>query len=325
MSQQESEQPEQVELELELEQVLKPVYEVRNAEEKNITIGGMPIPVYKLHNGEYRWSMRQASIAVGFNEGWLSDTLRTGGNALARLKGYGFKGETIAFQGKGFIEGNLISTEDFMAAIMYAAVIGLRRQAVGLLAAALYETLERRAAHAFGVIRDEDEYIQKFESRYASIILNKDVRSAIGEWIEHTSEENLKEYIKKYSIKGGQRGIYASALGKIYQVIFGMNKSTINQLLDVRHYETPKNNVHVTQLQRIAQIEDLASKYIRRKGLNPIEAIQTSAEALMIDLEEPRLGDASFRWLAACGSHHSARCLSRTGCKETITPKHKCE
>jgi hypothetical protein len=169
-------EPEQVELELEL----KPVYEVHNVEEKNITIGGIPIPVYKLANGEYRWSMRQASIAVGFNEGWLSDTLRAGGNALTRLKGYGFKGETIAFQGKGFIESNLISTEDFMAAIMYAAVIGFRRQAVGLLAAALYETLERRADHAFGVIRDEDEYIQKFEFRYASIILNKDLRLENG-------------------------------------------------------------------------------------------------------------------------------------------------
>lgn len=263
---------------------------IERVKSKNITIGGIPLPVYMDSEGEYRWSMRQASKTVGFNEGWLSDTLRTEGNALKRLKGYGFKGKIIEFQGQGFIEGNLISTEDFMAMIVYAAVIGMRKQAIALLAAALYETLERRADHAFGIVRDEDEYIQKFEYRHASILLNKDLRSAIGEWIEK-NQGSLQEYTRQYSIKGGQRGIYASALGKIYQLIFGRNKKEINELLDVKHYETPKNNVEVTQLQRIAQIEDLASKYIRRKDMNPIEAINSAAEALMIDPEEPRFGD----------------------------------
>lgn len=267
---------------------------IERVKSKDITIGGIPIPVYMDGDGEYRWSMRQASKAVGFNEGWLSDTLRTEGNALVRLKGYGFKGDIVEFQGQGFIEGNLISTEDFMAMIMYAAVIGVRRQAIALLAAALYETLERRADHAFGIIRDEDEYIQKFEFRYASILLNKDLRSAIGEWIEN-NQASLQEYTKQYSIKGGQRGVYASALGKIYQLLFGRNKKEINELLDVKHYETPKNNVEVTQLQRIAQIEDLAAKYIRRKNMNPLEAINAAAEALMIDVEEPRLGDRITR------------------------------
>lgn len=263
---------------------------IERVKSKNITIGGIPLPVYMDSDGEYRWSMRQASKTVGFNEGWLSDTLRTEGNALKRLKGYGFKGKIIEFQGQGFIEGNLISTEDFMAMIVYAAVIGMRKQAIALLAAALYETLERRADHAFGIVRDEDEYIQKFEYRHASILLNKDLRSAIGEWIEK-NQGSLQEYTRQYSIKGGQRGIYASALGKIYQLIFGRNKKEINELLDVKYYETPKNNVEVTQLQRIAQIEDLASKYIRRKDMNPIEAINSAAEALMIDPEEPRFGD----------------------------------
>jgi hypothetical protein len=267
---------------------------IERVKSKNITIGGIPIPVYMGLDGEYRWSMRQASKAVGFNEGWLSDTLRTEGNALSRLKGYGFKGDVVEFQGQGFIEGNLISTQDFMAMIMYAAVIGMRRQAIALLAAALYETLERRADHAFGIIRDEDEYIQKFEFRYASILLNKDLRSAIGEWIEE-NQDSLQTYTKEYSIKGGQRGIYASALGRIYQLLFGMQKKSINEVLDVKSYETPKNNVHVTQLQRIAQIEDLAAKYIRRKAMNPLDAINAAAEALMIDVEEPRLGDRITR------------------------------
>jgi hypothetical protein len=266
----------------------------RVIKKKDITIGGLPIPVYMMPDGEYRWSMRQASKTAGFNEGWLSDTLRTEGNALARLKGYGFKGDIVEFQGQGFIESNLISTEDFMAMIMYAAVIGVRRQAIALLAAALYETIERRADHAFGIIRDEDEYIQKFEFRHASILLNKDLRSAIGEWIDN-NQADLQEYTKQFAIKGGQRGIYASALGKIYQLLFGKYKKSINEVLDVKPYETPKNNVHVTQLQRIAQIEDLATKYIRRKGMNPLDAISAAAEALMIEVEEPRLGDRVTR------------------------------
>ncbi len=74
-----------------------------------------------------------------------------------------------------------------------------------------------------------------------------------------------------------------------------MTKKTINEVLDVKYYETPKDNVHVTQLQRYAQIEDLAVKYIRRKGVEPTGAINAAAEALMIDVEEPRLGDRITR------------------------------
>ncbi|MBD2609831.1 hypothetical protein H6G94_00835 [Nostoc punctiforme FACHB-252] len=252
------------------------------------------MPVYMMPNGEYRWSMRQASKAVGYNEGWLRDTIQTGGNALIKLQGYGFKGKIVESPGQGFIESHLVSTEDFMAVILYAVMVGYRRPAIALMAAAMQETLERRADHAFGVVRDEDEYIQKFEYRYASILLNKDLRQAIKEWIE-SNEYNIPNYTKTHSIRGGYRGIYASALGEIYQVLFGRNKAQINQFLDVAAYRTPKDNVNVNQLQRIAQIEDLAAKYIQRKGLNPIEAIRAAADALMIELEEPKLGDRITR------------------------------
>lgn len=145
---------------------------------------------------------------------------------------------------------------------------------------------------------------------YASILLNKDLRSAIGAWIEE-NQDSLQSYTRQYSIKGGQRGIYASALGKIYQLLFGMQKKSINEALDVKYYETPKNNVHVTQLQRIAQIEDLSAKYIRRKGMNPLDAINAAAEALMIDVEEPRLrSQYSVHIVPSIGSE------ARTGSRE---------
>lgn len=105
----------------------------------------------------------------------------------------------------------------------------------------------------------------------------------------------ILKFFELLTAAGGQRGIYATALGKIYKKLFGMQKKSINEVLDVKSYETPKNNVHVTQLQRIAQIEDLSSKYINRKGMNPIEAIDAAVEALMIDVEEPRLGDRVTR------------------------------
>ncbi|MBH8573620.1 hypothetical protein I8752_11450 [Nostocaceae cyanobacterium CENA369] len=267
---------------------------VKHGKRKEIKIGGIPMPVYMMPNGEYRWSMRQASKAVGYNEGWLRDTIQAGGNALIKLQGYGFKGKIVESSGQGFIKSHLVSTEDFMAVILYAVMVGYQRPAIALMAAAMQETLERRADHAFGVVRDEDEYIQKFEYRYASILLNKDLRQAITEWIEN-NQHNIQNYTKTHSIRGGYRGIYASALGEIYQVLFGRNKAQINQFLDVAAYRTPKDNVNVNQLQRIAQIEDLAAKYIQRKGLNPIEAIRAAAGALMIELEEPKLGDRVTR------------------------------
>ena len=263
---------------------------------KSIKIGGIPMPVYMVEDGEYRWSMRQASIAVGYGGWWLRDARREEGNVLAKLRSYGFTGEIIPYQEKGAITSYLISTEDFMAMVMYAAYVGEKKQAIALMFAAFQETLERRADYAFGVIRDEDEYIQKFESRYASIILNKNLRAAIRQWIEENTPKGLvDDYIKEYSIKGGPRGIYASALGEIYKVLFGKYKKDINEYLEVPKYRTPKDTVRVEQLQHITQIEELAKKYIELKKMAPIEAIQAAAEALMIEVEEPKLGDRITR------------------------------
>jgi hypothetical protein len=262
---------------------------------KEITIGGIPIPVYMMPDGEYRWSMRQASKAIGYGDTWLRDTIRADGNALVKLKSYGFENDVIEVLGQGFIETHLISTSDFLASVAYAALVGERKQAVALLVASMQETLERRADYAFGVVRDEDEYIQKFEYRYASMILNKNLRSAVSEWINSQSQVELQQYIKIHRLKGGQRGIYARTLGEIYQAVFGKWKKDINKCLDVPLYRTPKDSVHVTQLQRITQIEDLAAKYIIRKGEKPIEAIRLAAEALMIEAESPKLGDRITR------------------------------
>lgn len=130
--------------------------EVSYGKNKTITIGGIPMSVYMMPNGEYRWSMRQVSKAVGFNEAWLSETLRAKGNALHKLKGYGFKGDYESQQEQGFIESYLISTEDFMAVIMYAALVRYCRPAISLMVAAIQEALERRADHGFGVVRDNE-------------------------------------------------------------------------------------------------------------------------------------------------------------------------
>ena len=132
---------------------------IESEKSRDVTIAGTSIPVYIGSDGEYRWSMRQVSQALGFNEGWLNYTLSAGDNTLTRLKDYGFKGKISKLRGQDLTEVDLISTEDFMAMIIYAAVMGMRRQAFALLAA-LHGTLERRADYAFGINRDEDEYIQ---------------------------------------------------------------------------------------------------------------------------------------------------------------------
>jgi hypothetical protein len=165
--------------------------EVSYEKNKTITIGGIPIPVYMMPNGEYRLSMRQASKAVGFNEGWLSETLRKS-NALDRLKGYGFKGGYEFQQEQGFIESYLISTEDFMAVIMYAVLVGYHRPAISLMAAAMQETLEHRADHAFGVVRDNEavERLIKDYQRQNRYLL---IQQAKGIWADREDIPDVQQ------------------------------------------------------------------------------------------------------------------------------------
>lgn len=270
------------------------VLEVQHAELKPITIGGQTVKAYRMPNGDYRWSMRGASEAVGFGEYWLRDTLRAGGPARVRLVEYGFVGDILKTHGTGVIEPHLISSADFTAIIVYAARAG-RPQGWALLIASMQETLERRADYAFGVIRSEEEYRQKFEYRYASILLNKDLRAAIGEWLEEKGEDFVREYCRKHNIHGGKRAVYAYTLGQINKKVFGAYKKEINGLLDLPAYQTPKDSVHVLQLQRMTQLEELGAKYIRKKGVDPVEAIDQAAEVLMIDPEPPKLGDRMTR------------------------------
>lgn len=166
--------------------------EVSYGKNKTITIGGIPMLVYMMPNGEYRLSMRQVSKAVGFNEGWLSETLLAKGNALHKLKGYGFKGDYESQQEQGFIESYLISTKDFIAVIMYAVFVEYRRPAISLMAAAMQETLERRADQAFGVVRDNEavERLIKDYQRQNRYLL---IQQAKGIWADREDIPDVQQ------------------------------------------------------------------------------------------------------------------------------------
>ncbi|MCW8329081.1 hypothetical protein MD588_09710 [Photobacterium sp. SDRW27] len=258
---------------------------------QTLLLGGTELPVYMLENGEYRWSMRQASLAVGYNEGWLADTTRSAKGVLTKLRAYGFIGNIQSYR-SGSVESHLIKTEDLMAMVCYAAFIGERKPAIALLAASMHETFERRADREFGVVRDEDERALKFELRFASILLNKELKMAISIWIDDAKHNGTYDgYLKLNKIRGGERGVYASALGQIYQRAFAMKKAEINHLLGAKSHKTPKDILDTLHLRRVANIEEMANHRILNKGDSPLQAINNVADFMGLIPENPRGGD----------------------------------
>jgi hypothetical protein len=259
-------------------------------QKKTILIGKMEVAVYLLPDKTYRWSMQQASLLAGFNKSWLSDTVADKTKRFEDLKVYGFKELDIQHVPDRFLGIKLIPTQSFMAVIMLAAYEG-RPEAIALLIASMQETLERRADHAFGIIKNEREYQLKFDTRYDSIALNINLKTAINDWIDRQTESQFDIYCKKHGIHS-RGGVFGKTIGTVYQVLFGKTKSEINEFLGVTDKSsTPRDTIWSLQLQNITQIEILSAKLITSYDDDPINAVLKAAKRLLIEIEEPRLGD----------------------------------
>ncbi|WEM44682.1 hypothetical protein PTW35_25850 (plasmid) [Photobacterium sp. DA100] len=264
-----------------------------------VLIGGQELPVF-LVNDEIRWSMRQASRACGFNESWLSDNMRKNTRTLELLTQLGFQGDIIPISNGKFQEAHTISTDDFMHAVVYAAQTSLKPQAIALLAASVMEAFERRAYRSLGIPINEEEFIERFELRHASVLMNIELRLAIQSWIETAKgfENGLSNYIikhkaffKSHGVPHNERGIYGGTIRLIYLRSFRMGKEEINRLLGTKHYESVRDNIDTSQLKLISTIEQMVANRIMNKGSAPFEAVEEVIDFMGLQPELPRSGD----------------------------------
>ncbi|KPA52925.1 hypothetical protein VT25_10050 [Photobacterium leiognathi subsp. mandapamensis] len=264
-----------------------------------VLIGGQELPVF-LVDDEIRWSMRQASKAIGFNLSWLSDNIRLKTRTLDSLEMLGFRGDIIPISNNSFQGAHTISTDDFMHAVVYAAQYANKSQAIALLAASVLEAFERRAYRSLGIIVNEDEFVERFELRHAAAVMNIELRLAIQSWIEtyknlhgelKTYINNHRGYLREHNVPQNERGIYGGTIRLIYQRSFRMGKGEINLYLGAQPKESVRNNIDTSQLKLISTIEQMVANRIANRGSSPFEAVDEVIDFMGLQPELPRAGD----------------------------------
>ncbi|MEM8940329.1 MAG: KilA-N domain-containing protein [Bacteroidota bacterium] len=141
---------------------------VVKAKKVNISLGHMNLDVHEIPNGEYRLSQTQAANVIQKDEVSIRDFM--GSKSPEALPYKGFTAEKIAVKdSKTRINALPIS---IVVAFWTKESIKGNKIASRLLGACAVESIERRADKAFGKDVSEEQYNQRFQKNYKSIIAN---------------------------------------------------------------------------------------------------------------------------------------------------------
>ncbi|MDJ0579038.1 hypothetical protein [Crocosphaera sp.] len=156
---------------------------------------GVTVDGYMLPNGEFRVGVTGASRAVGYSKQWLSQVHTRNGKTLKDLHLKGFTGSrsevSVDRDGvSGSSKTSTISLSDFRELIKYAAIVGQKSQALGILDALLDIGIEDYFRLSFGVNQMTlEEKRAKFYQTYAATI----------NWLEEDREDfNLIEAQQRF-------------------------------------------------------------------------------------------------------------------------------
>lgn len=140
---------------------------VYKAKEEEIVLGTVLIKVFQLPNGEYRLSQSQVTEAIGKPNRSIIQFL--GGKSLEALPYKGFElSKSLEVEGSN----RPISPIPISIATAYWRYWDKQQnsQASAIIDGCVQEAIERRADTAFGVVRTEEEYNQRFGSTYSDSV-----------------------------------------------------------------------------------------------------------------------------------------------------------
>lgn len=238
------------------------------AQRAAIAIGNISINVYMLPDGSYRLAGRNITDAIEARPGSLTEKM--GVKSLKDLPSNGLslyeKSSIKSVTGESFIPVSIDIAVQYWRMMDKAG----NELAGALIDALIAESIERRADAAFGKIRSEEEYNERIKSRMASKIARRSLTDAIADYIERHPE--LSDNTKRW--------LYKNATDKQYKLLF--NK-TCKQLIAQRGTESLRDTFTTLENITITGLEDLSSRLIDSKDINPMEAIAQACERMMVE------------------------------------------
>ena len=254
------------------------------AERATIYLGSIPLEVFMLPDGQYVLSQTQLAEAIGIPKNWLTELENKNRKCLEYLQGKGFTGLENRSPIKFNEEGNRgIKTAKALTVDNATLIWGwFARQgnelALDILEACAAESIERRADSAFGVQRAEEERQEFMRIRLEGKRIRRRLTDAIKSYIERHPE--LSENNRKW--------LYVNASQRVTLVVFGRKAKKLAEDLGVIP-DNLRNALTPDELILLQEVEDTAIRLIDIQDVHPDEAIQQTAERLLIQVQNRAL------------------------------------
>lgn len=244
------------------------------AERATIYLGNIPLEVFMLPDGQYVLSQTQVAEAVGKTKVSFGDFLASKSPEALPYKG--FRGKKTSIKGNN-AQINIIPVDLAVAYWTKEAIVG-NVTAARLLGACAAESIERRADSAFGVQRAEEERQELLRIRLEGKRIRRRLTDAIKSYIERHSE--LSENNRKW--------LYVNASQRVTLVVFGRKAKKLAEDLGV-HPDDLRNALTPDELILLQEVDDTAIRVIDIQDMHPDDAIQQTAERLLIQVQSRAL------------------------------------
>jgi hypothetical protein len=243
---------------------------ILKAERALISLGEIPIDVYRLPDSSYRLGQSLVLSAIDASPNWISRLHSKTPRILKALQDKGFTGYTL--------EISIDKTRSKTVAIPDAIIVWRwfdkqgNAKAEALIDACAIESIERRADAAFGVQRSEEERQQQMKARIDGKVIRRHLTEAIADYIKRHPELSVND--KKWLFKNCSDRTNKVVLGRIAKKAAEELKVERQNLRDFLSAE---------QLIQLSEIEDVTVRLIDKHDTHPLQAVLQAAERLLLE------------------------------------------
>ena len=140
-----------------------------------------------------------------------------------------------------------------------------------LVNACVMEALERRADAAFGIQRSEEERNQRLAIRTQGKVARRYLTDSIADYLEANPE--LSDCYRKF--------IWSNCSDHLNLIILGAKAKQAKEFLEVPKNSLLRNHIPIAALNELERVEDLASRLIDDKEMEPLAAVKQAAILMM--------------------------------------------
>jgi hypothetical protein len=249
-----------------------------NAEQTTISLGEIPLKIFKLPDGKYLVSKSAIAEAIGLATQYVSDFKKGKSLQASKVKDLTFQkiklnGERITF--------DAVPVEFASQFWRYWDKKG-NEKAGAIIDACVSESIERRADAAFDIQRTEEERQETMQKRIEGKMTRRSFTDAIFDYkLRHADE--LSDNDKNW--------MFSNASDQVDLAVFGRRAKKLATDL-----KAPKGRLRdsftAEELQLVREVENTATRLIDFQDVHPIEAVRQAKERLLIPTQTRCLSDA---------------------------------